>query len=101
MNHPPDSAYGLWYYAKINRFVDENNNILHDFHELFDIWQLEKWKKTKKYGILTDRNGDLCELYYLDSYYGPECDHNCESCMLKPCQIYDLWKDWRIERSYI
>lgn len=61
---PPDSAYALWYYPEINRFTDSDGNILHDLHELFDVWQLEEWKRTKDYGILVDHNGNVCELYY-------------------------------------
>lgn len=61
---PPDSVYALWYYPDINRFADDDGNILHDLHELFDVWQLDEWKKTREYGLLVDRNGDLCELYY-------------------------------------
>lgn len=64
-NSPPESAYGLWYYESINRFLDEDGHILHDLYDLFDVWQLEEWKRTQDYGILIDRNGNLCELYYL------------------------------------
>ena len=63
---PPESAYGIWYYEGINRFLDEDGHILHDLHELFDVWQLEEWKRTQDYGLLRDRNGNWCELYYLE-----------------------------------
>lgn len=61
---PPDSAYGLWYHASINRFMNDEGQILHDLYELFDVWELDEWKKTKDYGVLIDRKGNLCELYY-------------------------------------
>lgn len=64
MNAPVDSAYGLWYYPCINRFVDEDGHILHNLVDLFDVWQLEEWKQTGEYGVLIDHKGDLCELYY-------------------------------------
>ena len=65
---PPESAYMLYYYPSINRFVDEEDNILHDLTDLFDVWQLDEWKRTQDYGILLDRKGDWCELYYVDSF---------------------------------
>lgn len=61
---PPDCLYGLWYYPGINRFADEDDNILHDFSHLFDTWVLDEWKRTRDYGMMFDKNGDLCELYY-------------------------------------
>jgi hypothetical protein len=61
---PQDSMYSLWYYPDINRFKDEDGHILHDLSDKFDVWQLDEWKKTRDYGILTDRNGELVELYY-------------------------------------
>ena len=61
---PPESSYSLWFYPSINRFTDDDGNILHDLHELFDVWQLEEWKKTQDYGLLIDRKGGLCEMYY-------------------------------------
>ena len=61
---PPDTLYSLWYYPFINRFSDDAGNILHDLSDKFDVWQLDEWKRTYTYGILLDRNGDWCELYY-------------------------------------
>ena len=66
MNPPPESAYGLWFYPEINRFVDEDGNVLHDLHDLFDVWELEEWKKTQNYDVRRDRNGNWCELYFPD-----------------------------------
>lgn len=65
---PPESAYTLYYYPSLNRFVDEEDNILHDLTDLFDAWQLDEWKRAQDYGILLDRKGDWCELYYVDSF---------------------------------
>ena len=61
---PPESAYSLWYYPSINRFTDDDGQILHDLSDLFDAWQLEEWKRAQDYDILLDRKGDWCELYY-------------------------------------
>lgn len=66
LDKPPESAYGLWYYPEINRFTDEDGFILHDLHAYFSVPQLDMWKKTKDYGIMIDRKGNLCELYYLE-----------------------------------
>jgi len=65
---PPESAYMLYYYPSINRFVDEDGNILHDLADFFDVWELEEWKRTQDYGILLDRKGDWCELYYPSNF---------------------------------
>ena len=105
ITNPPDSAYGLWYYPSINRFADEDGNILHDLHEFFDVWQLDEWKKTKDYGLMVDRKGNLCELYYLDAFDEEEteivCTHECGNCRGKLCEIYDLWRDSQQERGYL
>jgi hypothetical protein len=62
--YPPDSVYSLWYYPDINRFADEDGYILHDLSDRFDVWELDEWKKTCDYGILIDRRGNLCEVFY-------------------------------------
>lgn len=64
---PPVGLYGLWYYPGINRFADEDDNILHDFSHLFNTWVLDEWKKTRDYATLIDKNGDMCEVYYQSS----------------------------------
>lgn len=96
-SNPPRDAYGLWYYPDINRFSDENGNILHDLSDLFALWQLEQWKKTKDYGLMVDRKGNLCELYYLE---GETCYHDCDECASR-CENYESWRHWESERSYI
>jgi len=58
------NAYMLWYYPSINRFADEDGNILHDLSDLFDVWELDKWKKTQNYDFILDHKGDWCELCY-------------------------------------
>ena len=63
---PPDSAYSLWYYPGINRFTDEDGHLFHDLHDLFHMWEIEQWKKTRCYGLIQDKKGDLVELYYLE-----------------------------------
>jgi len=67
-----EDIYSLWYFPSINRFTDEDGNVLHDLSNLFDVWELEEWKKTQEYGLLIDRNGKLCELFYpteLEEYH--------------------------------
>ena len=65
---PPESAYLLLYCTSINRFIDEDGNILHDLSDLFDVWQLDEWKRHQDYDILLDRKGDWCELYYPSNF---------------------------------
>ena len=82
----PGSAYLLLYCPSINRFIDEDGNIFHDLSDLFDVWQLDEWKKTRDYGMILDRNGNWCELYYPSNF--EERDFlegirvNRESCIL-------------------
>lgn len=103
-SNPPESAMGLWYDPQINRFIDDGGYILHDLHQYFDLWQLDEWKKTREYGILTDRNGDLWELYYsetdCDHACEKNCDHGCDLCGSK-CEVYAYLRDWRQEQNYI
>jgi len=99
-SNPPESASALWYDPKINRFRDEEGAIHHDLHEFFDLWQLDEWKKTREYGVLTDKNGDLWELYYPNSLGKELCDHDCVLCGSK-CEIYAYLNEWQQEQSYI
>lgn len=61
---PPDTLYSLWYYPNINRFANDDGIILNDLSDKFAVWQLDEWKRTRDYGILLDRNGDWCEIFY-------------------------------------
>lgn len=69
---PPESAYMLCYHPAINRFVDEDGMILHDLSDLFDLWELDEWKKHQSYDLMQDKKGDWAELYYLSP--GDEAD---------------------------
>ena len=69
---PPESAYMLCYHPSINRFVDEDGEILHDLSDLFDLWELDEWKKHQTYDLMLDKKGDWVELYYLSP--GDEAD---------------------------
>jgi len=83
---PPDTLYSLWYYPHINRFTNADGDILHDLSKLFDVWQLDEWKRTCDYGILKDRNGDWCELYYPSEFEDWDfCDHG------KPFYEFSNW----------
>ena len=88
---PPESVYGLWYYPSINRFVDEDGHILHDLSELFDVWQLDEWKRTQDYGLLMDRKGDLCELYYPSKFEEQNFIDSIQMA-LESQQMNNLWR---------
>lgn len=91
---PPESCYGLWYHPEINRFTDEDDTIVCDITELFNIWRIRKWIKTKQNGFLQDTKGDWYELYYVDP--AKKCNHICELCK-NTCPVYLLWRDWMSE----
>ena len=54
----------FWFYPEHNRFTDENGCIMHDMSDYFDLWELDEWKKTRDYGMLFDKHGNMCELFY-------------------------------------
>ena len=87
---PPESCKGLWYIKKINRFKDEQGNVIHDLSALFPTWMLDKWKRKKEYALVRDRQGELWELFY--DRITPDyicCGHNCFVCPTK-CEVYDF-----------
>jgi hypothetical protein len=90
---PPDSANTLWYDPEVNRFEDEGGFIIHDMHQYFKTWELDVWKKTKDYGLMTDKTGGLWEVFYNDHGIYGRCGHQCLSCGHK-CDIYDLVKEY-------
>ena len=55
----------LYYSPTVNRFADEDWCIIHDLHQLFDTWQLNRWKRRKVDGIVVAKNGEPWKLYYL------------------------------------
>lgn len=67
---PPDSACALFYDPIVNRFEDEDGRIMHHLELWFKTWQIDAWKKTKQYGLITDRHGDLWEFFYPDEDTG-------------------------------
>ncbi len=83
---PPDSAYGLWFYPSINRFMDEDGNVIHDTHELFHAWEVDQWKKTQDYGLLVSKQGDIVELYFEE----PEIEEDAENYER---YLYALYKE--------
>lgn len=90
---PPDSATMLWYDPTVNRFEDESGQIVHDLSKYFSTWQLDVWKKTKEYALLTDKIGGLWEIFYNHAGIHGRCHHMCLAC-LKKCDIYSLMRDW-------
>jgi hypothetical protein len=99
-NNPPEGGFGLWYDPKVNRFFDDDGNVQHDLYEFFDLWKLDEWKKTKRYGTITDRDGMVWDLYYPDTHPEEVCDHNCNLCGSK-CEIYQFLREWEQEQNYI
>ena len=90
--YPPDSADTLWYDPETNRFEDECGKVIHDLSHLFNTWQLDEWKKTKDYALMTDKTGELWEVFYNDKRFLGRCHHQCLACISK-CYIYDLIED--------
>ena len=97
---PPDSVNTLWYDPFTNRFEDECGIILHDLSQYFDTWQLDRWKKTKDYALMVDKNGDLWEIFYNETNQYRHCMHFCDTCISK-CEIYEFVRDWEKERRYL
>jgi len=63
--HPNEQYYyEIYYHENINKFKI-NGKIVHDLSDLFDVWELEEWKKTKEFGIMISKNGFICEFYYI------------------------------------
>lgn len=99
-NNPPEGGFGLWYDSKVNRFFDDDGNVQHSLYEFFDLWKLDEWKKTKRYGTVTDRDGMVWDLYYPDTHPEGVCDHSCNLCESR-CEVYQFLKDWEQEQNYI
>lgn len=88
----PDSADTLWYDPEVNRFENECGYIMHNLSEFFDVWQLDKWKKTKQNALLIDKTGGAWEVFYNDKGVLGRCHHQCMACLVK-CDIYWLLID--------
>ena len=56
----------LFYLNSINRFADEEWYIVHDIRSLFDLWQLDTWKRNRRNDKMVSKDGVLWTLYYLD-----------------------------------
>ena len=89
---PPDSANTLYYDPTVNRFEDECGYVVHDLHPYFNTWQLDVWKKTRDYALMTDKTGGLWELFYNNNGIFGRCDHLCLACISK-CEIYKFVRD--------
>lgn len=96
---PPESAWGLWYDPFTNRFEDECGKVIHDLSPYFSTWELDKWKKTKDYALMKDKNGDLWEIFYNTTNEYRHCQHFCDKCNLK-CDIYGMVENWEKEEMY-
>ena len=88
-DNPHENARGLYYNIRVNRFEDDNGNIIHDLSKWFPTWQLDAWKKKKEYALLKDRTGEFWDLFYDSIIPYCECKHHCFICPTQ-CEIYDL-----------
>lgn len=55
----------LFYAPSFNRFIDDQWYVVHNLNRIFDVWQLDKWKKSKKDTSMQAKNGVIFKLYYL------------------------------------
>lgn len=55
----------LSYLPSINKFINYNGVIVHDLYHVFDVWQLDKWKKQQQTSLVHDRNGNEWLIEYL------------------------------------
>jgi hypothetical protein len=70
---PPDSCDLLTYYPNVNRFINEDGDILHHITELIDWWILDQFKKTNQSMLVTGKDGKtLYELEVADEFYQHE-----------------------------
>ena len=61
----PYYPYLLMYSPSINRFIDADWYVVHDISLIFDNWQLDKWKRSRRDAILSTKDGIEMKLYYL------------------------------------
>ena len=64
---PTDSCPALYYDPDINRFVDEDGQIIIDMHEILDPWQILHMKETGKesgYCVLPTKSGGIIEAFF-------------------------------------
>lgn len=59
----------LYYSPSLNRFTDVEGCVIHDLHEIFEVWKLDAWKKSRaNASILEDRHGDQWEVFRLTAH---------------------------------
>jgi hypothetical protein len=90
---PPESARGLWYDNEINRFRDEAGEVIHNMLPYFFTWEIDEWKRTKKYSYIKDRKGEWWEIFWEPIH----CTHHCLRCRER-CEIYDFIKEEYYDR---
>lgn len=72
-DHPHDSCDLLTYYPVINRFLNEDGDILHHVSELIDWWILDQFRKSSKSMLVMGKDGEtLYELEIADEFYQHE-----------------------------
>jgi len=99
--NPEAMGYYLYYYPSINRFTDSDGTIIHNLLPYFQVWEIEKWKKTKDYGLIEDRFGNPWEFFYLEEEVEEHlCNHRCLWCPMD-CELRTLWDKWEQEKQLI
>lgn len=61
----PYYPYVLLYSPSMNRFIDYEWYVVHDVSTIFDMWQLDQWKRKGQDAILTAKDGEDYMIYYL------------------------------------
>jgi hypothetical protein len=55
----------LFYLPTINKFADNEWDIVHSLNQIFRTWELDQWKRRGQDSTLLSRNGTVWHLYYL------------------------------------
>ena len=61
-----NKPHSLFYLSSLNRFADQEWYIVHDLQKLFDLWQLDRWRRARRNSTLVSKDGVEWILYYLD-----------------------------------
>ena len=63
----PYYPYILFYIPSLNRFMDHNWKIVHDLSDVFDAWQIQRWKRNRRDDVVRTKNENIdMMIYYLN-----------------------------------
>ena len=62
----PYYPYILFYIPSLNRFMDHEWMVVHDLSPIFNAWELERWKRSRRDDILFTKDGVQMMIYYLN-----------------------------------